>query len=189
MRDATGANELIITTITHDHADRVRSYELLVREWARGPASGSGLGFLITLIYPAAVVVWFGLAVLSLTTATGWKLDRTRPKVLAGVIAAVLVVAGIGQVLLSGLAFDSRLYQTGYGLALLVAAALSIAVAVVAIRPPRDTAPERPPRVYRFGVLGVAAGFLVWSATAAIPAPLPSPVAGVPVLDHVSLAG
>jgi len=25
----TGADELIITTITHDHADRVRSYELL----------------------------------------------------------------------------------------------------------------------------------------------------------------
>ena len=27
--DATGADELLITTITHDHADRVRSYELL----------------------------------------------------------------------------------------------------------------------------------------------------------------
>jgi len=35
LRDATGADELIITTITHDHADRVRSYELLAREWAR----------------------------------------------------------------------------------------------------------------------------------------------------------
>jgi len=33
LRDATGADELIITTITHDHADRVRSYELLAREW------------------------------------------------------------------------------------------------------------------------------------------------------------
>ena len=32
---ATGADELIITTITHDHADRVRSYELLQRAWAR----------------------------------------------------------------------------------------------------------------------------------------------------------
>lgn len=36
LRDATGADELIITTITHDHADRVRSYELLAREWRRG---------------------------------------------------------------------------------------------------------------------------------------------------------
>ena len=35
LRDATEAGELIVTTITHDHADRVRSYELLPEEWAR----------------------------------------------------------------------------------------------------------------------------------------------------------
>ncbi len=35
LQDATGADELIITTITHDHADRVRSYELLAQEWKR----------------------------------------------------------------------------------------------------------------------------------------------------------
>ncbi|MCX4524764.1 MULTISPECIES: LLM class flavin-dependent oxidoreductase [unclassified Streptomyces] len=35
LRDATGADELLITTITHDHADRVRSYRLLAEEWAR----------------------------------------------------------------------------------------------------------------------------------------------------------
>jgi alkanesulfonate monooxygenase SsuD/methylene tetrahydromethanopterin reductase-like flavin-dependent oxidoreductase (luciferase family) len=35
LRDATGADELIVTTITHDHADRVRSYALLAEEWAR----------------------------------------------------------------------------------------------------------------------------------------------------------
>ena len=35
LREATGADELIITTITHDHADRVRSYELLAGEWNR----------------------------------------------------------------------------------------------------------------------------------------------------------
>jgi alkanesulfonate monooxygenase SsuD/methylene tetrahydromethanopterin reductase-like flavin-dependent oxidoreductase (luciferase family) len=35
LRDATGADELIITTITHDHADRVRSYQLLADEWHR----------------------------------------------------------------------------------------------------------------------------------------------------------
>jgi alkanesulfonate monooxygenase SsuD/methylene tetrahydromethanopterin reductase-like flavin-dependent oxidoreductase (luciferase family) len=34
LRDATEADELIITTITHDHADRVRSYQLLAQEWA-----------------------------------------------------------------------------------------------------------------------------------------------------------
>ena len=41
LRDATGADELIVTTITHDHADRVRSYELLAAEWnRRGRAEG-----------------------------------------------------------------------------------------------------------------------------------------------------
>jgi alkanesulfonate monooxygenase SsuD/methylene tetrahydromethanopterin reductase-like flavin-dependent oxidoreductase (luciferase family) len=35
LRDATEADELIITTITHDHADRVLSYQLLAEEWAR----------------------------------------------------------------------------------------------------------------------------------------------------------
>jgi luciferase family oxidoreductase group 1 len=35
LRDATGADELIITTITHEHADRVRSYQLLAQEWNR----------------------------------------------------------------------------------------------------------------------------------------------------------
>ena len=33
LQDATGADELVITTVTHDHHDRVRSYELLAEEW------------------------------------------------------------------------------------------------------------------------------------------------------------
>ncbi|KQC40067.1 LLM class flavin-dependent oxidoreductase [Frankia sp. ACN1ag] len=33
LRKVTGADELIITTIAHDHADRVRSYELLAGVW------------------------------------------------------------------------------------------------------------------------------------------------------------
>ncbi|MER6564279.1 LLM class flavin-dependent oxidoreductase [Streptomyces sp. NPDC001027] len=35
LQEATAADELIITTITHDHADRVRSYRLLAQEWQR----------------------------------------------------------------------------------------------------------------------------------------------------------
>ena len=35
LQEATGADELLITTITHDHKDRVRSYELLAEEWSR----------------------------------------------------------------------------------------------------------------------------------------------------------
>ena len=33
LRDATGADELLVTTITHGHDDRVRSYELLAEAW------------------------------------------------------------------------------------------------------------------------------------------------------------
>ncbi|MFF7813331.1 LLM class flavin-dependent oxidoreductase [Streptomyces roseolus] len=35
LQEATGADELVITTVTHDHADRVRSYRLLAEEWQR----------------------------------------------------------------------------------------------------------------------------------------------------------
>ncbi|MGW3409211.1 LLM class flavin-dependent oxidoreductase [Streptomyces sp. NPDC000888] len=35
LQEATGADELLITTITHGHVDRVRSYELLAKEWQR----------------------------------------------------------------------------------------------------------------------------------------------------------
>jgi alkanesulfonate monooxygenase SsuD/methylene tetrahydromethanopterin reductase-like flavin-dependent oxidoreductase (luciferase family) len=40
----TGADELLITTITHDHADRVRSYELLAEHWASAPGGPAGAG-------------------------------------------------------------------------------------------------------------------------------------------------
>lgn len=33
LRRVTGANELVVTTITHRHEDRLRSYELLAKEW------------------------------------------------------------------------------------------------------------------------------------------------------------
>lgn len=35
LQRAVGADELVVTTITHDHADRVRSYALLAEEWSR----------------------------------------------------------------------------------------------------------------------------------------------------------
>lgn len=44
LQEATGADELLITTITHDHRDRVRSYELLAAEWwGRGGAEAPGI--------------------------------------------------------------------------------------------------------------------------------------------------
>jgi luciferase family oxidoreductase group 1 len=41
LRDATGADELVITTITHDHVDRIRSYELLAEAWQGGSVTTS----------------------------------------------------------------------------------------------------------------------------------------------------
>jgi luciferase family oxidoreductase group 1 len=35
LADETGADELILTTITHDHRDRVRSYELIAESWGQ----------------------------------------------------------------------------------------------------------------------------------------------------------
>ncbi|GAA0443759.1 hypothetical protein GCM10010160_83140 [Acrocarpospora corrugata] len=34
LREATGADESLVTTITHDHADRVRSQDLPAAAWA-----------------------------------------------------------------------------------------------------------------------------------------------------------
>ncbi len=36
LRDVTGADELLVTTIAHDHAGRVRSYGRLAAEWEGG---------------------------------------------------------------------------------------------------------------------------------------------------------
>lgn len=33
LQEATGADELLITSVTHDHGDRIRSHELLATEW------------------------------------------------------------------------------------------------------------------------------------------------------------
>jgi alkanesulfonate monooxygenase SsuD/methylene tetrahydromethanopterin reductase-like flavin-dependent oxidoreductase (luciferase family) len=43
LREATGADELVVTTITHGPADRVRSFELLAREWQRRAAQPTGV--------------------------------------------------------------------------------------------------------------------------------------------------
>ncbi|WP_169950910.1 MsnO8 family LLM class oxidoreductase [Microbispora sp. H11081] len=42
LQRVTGADELLVTTITHGHADRVRSYELLAEAWHGARASGAG---------------------------------------------------------------------------------------------------------------------------------------------------
>jgi luciferase family oxidoreductase group 1 len=39
LQEATGADEVLVTAITHQHADRVRSFELLAREWGLTPGA------------------------------------------------------------------------------------------------------------------------------------------------------
>lgn len=41
LASETGADELVVTTITHDHEDRVRSHELIAAEWAARHATVS----------------------------------------------------------------------------------------------------------------------------------------------------
>jgi hypothetical protein len=33
LQRVTGADELLATTVTYEHVDRVRSFELLAKEW------------------------------------------------------------------------------------------------------------------------------------------------------------
>lgn len=42
LQSATGADELLITTVTHDHADRVRSYRLLAEAWGQARPEPQG---------------------------------------------------------------------------------------------------------------------------------------------------
>ena len=36
LQRVTGADEIVVTSVTHGHRDRLRSYELLAQEWGRG---------------------------------------------------------------------------------------------------------------------------------------------------------
>jgi hypothetical protein len=38
LQRVTGADELVITSVAHDHADRLRSHQLIAREWGATPA-------------------------------------------------------------------------------------------------------------------------------------------------------
>jgi hypothetical protein len=150
---------------------------LVVLETAAG---GSGIEFTADTIYVGAAIVWFGFALFSLTTSLRPGL-RQGP--LALTLALLLLAAGAVQVATSGIALDRRLYETGYGLALLAVVVLPLAVTVLA------AVTSEPRRTYRFGALGVAGAFLAWSTVAALPQPPEPPVPGVPLLASADLGG
>jgi hypothetical protein len=96
-------------------------------------------------------------------------------------LATLLTLAGAVQLALSGAGFDRRLYETAFGIALLVIIILPVAVTVLSGFLLRDAELGR---AYRLGSAGIALGFLAWSALAAIPQPAPLPIPGVPLLSN-----
>ncbi|WP_424189047.1 hypothetical protein ACOBQX_11760 [Actinokineospora sp. G85] len=139
-------------------------------------AGRSGVDFALDTVYVAASVAWFGYAALTwLVPADQRRLPRADQHVVT--LGAALVVAGALRLVASGLAFDRRVVGTALGLVLLAALVLPLLVLVLA----RRTA-------LRWGVLGVAAGFVAWTALAAVPAPPALPTPGVPVLVDAAVA-
>ena len=148
---------------------------LLIVETASGHAS---FQFLVDTVYTAAAVVWLGIAVHIGRTKSGLRLGS-----FALTAAVALAVAGLGQPALSGL-LDRRLFGSGQGLALLLIAVSTVAVAGLTVLLRRNVR-----HVYRFGAIGVAAAFLLWGALPAIPQPHELPVPGVARLVHAQVDG
>ncbi|HJQ46754.1 MAG TPA: hypothetical protein VJ870_10595 [Amycolatopsis sp.] len=137
---------------------------LVVVETALGR---SGLEFAADTAYVAAATVWFGLA----------QAEEKPPRfgALALSLGLLLTAAGAAQLLLSGVAFDRRLYATVFGLALIAVVVLPVAALLV--------------RERKAGVAVVMVAFLAWTTVAALPRPPEPPTPGVALLSTVSLSG
>ncbi|MEV4148988.1 hypothetical protein AB0J40_35390 [Amycolatopsis sp. NPDC049691] len=150
-------------------ATRWTSAALLVLVVLETSLGGTGVEFAIDTVFVAAAAVWFGFALLGPATTAA-----VRPGPLALTLGGLLVLAGAVRFGVSGLGFDRRLYSTLFGLAVVAVVVLPVVASVLA--------GVFKARAYRFGVLGVALGFVAWSALGAIPVPPPLPVPGVPLL-------
>jgi hypothetical protein len=153
-------------------AGRWTSGALLVLVVLETSLGGSGVEFALDSVFVAGAAVWFGFALHGPvpTAAT----SAIRPGPLALTLGGLLVLAGAVRFGLSGVGFDRRLYSTLFGLAVLAVVVLPLVVSGLAA--------VLRGRAYRFGAVGVALGFVAWSALGAIPAPPPLPVPGVPLL-------
>ncbi|AXB46789.1 hypothetical protein [Amycolatopsis albispora] len=152
---------------------------LLVVETAVGR---SGVEFAVDTVYVAAAAAWFGVTVLSVAVpADQLRTDSLRPGPLSLTLGGLLVLAGAVRLATSGIGFDRRVHESAFGIALLVVVSLPLLVTVVAA--------FRPSRAYRYGTAGIVAGFVAFSALAAIPRPAELPVPGIPVLGAAALGG
>ncbi|MFC0433270.1 hypothetical protein [Kutzneria buriramensis] len=132
--------------------------------------SHMGIEFLADTGYAVGVVAWLGLTLLA-PEPTG----RLRPRPVALTVAIVLALAGVLQIAVSGIGFDRRLYDTGFGLALLAVALLPIIVTALTIR-----------RLHPASTLLVVVAYVAWAALGAIPRPADLPTPGVPLLGSAS---
>ncbi|GAB3137243.1 hypothetical protein GCM10027258_12460 [Amycolatopsis stemonae] len=148
---------------------RWTSLALLVLVVLETSSGGTGVEFAVDTVFVAGAAVWFGFALFGPVTTSA-----IRPGPLALTLGGLLVLAGAVRFGISGLGFDRRLYTTLFGLAVVAVMVLPVGVSVLA--------GVVNGRAYRFGVAGVALGFLAWSALGAIPVPPPLPVPGVPLL-------
>ncbi|MFD9895726.1 hypothetical protein ACFWY9_40815 [Amycolatopsis sp. NPDC059027] len=168
-------------------AGRWASIALIVLVVLETSLGRSGVDFAVDTVYVVGAALWFGVTVLSAgVPADRWRGTAFRLGPLALTIGGLLAVAGAVQLVQSGLGFDRRLYETLFGVALLAIVLLPIVVAVLAgvLLGGNDSS-----RVYRFGAVGVAVGFLAWSALAAIPQPPALPVPGVPLIADAVAGG
>ncbi|KAA9165797.1 hypothetical protein FPZ12_004750 [Amycolatopsis acidicola] len=127
----------------------------------------SGIEFAADTVYVAGATAWFGLAQL--------KEKPPRYGALTLSLGLLLVVAGAGQLLLSGVAFDRRLYETLFGWSLVVVVVVPLVVVFL--------------RGRRWAPAGIVVAFLAWTTFVALPAPAVLPVPGVPLLTTASVGG
>lgn len=131
----------------------------------------TGLAFAADGLAVLGMIAGLAVAVLQLTGSSIWLTP------LSLVSAATLVVAGLMQAAISGLGFDSRLYETGYGLLVVPLIVLPIVAAVLA-----TCGQASGFRAAGAGILALA--FLAWGALPALPQPGPLPKPGIPLLAH-----
>jgi hypothetical protein len=150
-------------------AGRWTSGALLVLVVLETSLGGSGVEFALDSVFVASAAAWFGFALHGPVSTAA-----IRPGPLALTLGGLLVLAGAVRFGVSGVGFDRRLYGTVFGLAVLAVVVFPLVVSGLAA--------VLRGRAYRFGAVGVALGFVAWSALGAIPAPPPLPVPGVPLL-------
>ncbi|UOZ09631.1 hypothetical protein [Amycolatopsis sp. WQ 127309] len=155
-------------------AGRWASVALLVLVVLETSSGGSGVGFALDSVFVAGAAVWFGFAVNGPVPTSSSSSSSIRPGPLALTLGGLLVLAGAVRFGVSGVGFDRRLHSTVFGIAVLTVVVLPLVVTGLAA--------VLRGRAYRFGAVGVALGFVAWSALGAIPAPPPLPVPGVPLL-------